>query len=517
MTHCNPSLKLPRQAGFLALACLALGFGQATGAVYYVDNRSGDDARNGMAPNQAWKSLEKVNTTVFQPGDQVLFKSGTIYTGQLKPQGSGRAPTNSSAQPLPITIGRYGSGALPRIDGEGRFLDTLLLRNIEYWDVADLEISNLGTNRAPSRTGVHVVSDGFGTMHHIHLTKLFVHDVNGDLRKNFEGCGIFFENRGGNNSRFDDLLIENCHVVRTDRNGICQKNGARTHSLHVVIRGNLLEDIGGDGIKLWGSDGGLIEHNILHGGRMRCDDYAAGIWPFDCDDTVIQYNEVSGMKGTKDGQGYDSDYLCHRSLFQYNYSHDNDGGFMLICTPGNSYNLDTVIRYNISQNDGINTARVFNFGGGAKNTKVYNNTIYVGPKQSLPLLLFSDWSGGNASNTQFHNNIFYVDGHVSYNWGKSTSNSFDGNVFFGSHGLITSDMHAVTNRPGLRAAGSGRYGLASLTGYLPRAGRDFPKGITIPNNGGRDFFGNPVPQDQPPFVGAAGFAPSKTLSAPKFR
>ena len=485
---------------FLALAFLATGLGHAAATIYYVDSQSGDDARAGTAPAQAWKSLDKVNAQVFQPGDQVLFKAGSHYTGQLKPQGSGKSEDN---QPLPIKIGQFGDGPKPRLDGEGQFLDTLLLRNVEYWEVQDLEISNQGTNRQPWQTGVHIVSDGFGVMHHIHLTNLFVHDVNGDLRKNTEGCGIYFENRGGNGSCFDDLLFENCHLVRTDRNGICQRNGARAHSLHVVIRGNLLEDIGGDGIKLWGSNGGLIEHNILHGGRTRCDDYAAGIWPFDCDDTVIQFNEVSGMKGTKDGQGFDSDYLCHRSLFQYNYSHDNDGGFMLICTPGNSYNEDTVIRYNISQNDGVNSARVFNFGGGAKNTKVYNNTIYTGAKQNLPLLLFGDWSGGNASGTQFYNNIFYVDGQVTYNWGHSTSNSFDCNVFYGGHNLIPPDEHAMTNRPPLRAPGSGGDGIASLNGYTLNGEAAFPKGRIIPDNGGHDFFGRPVPKDRPPSLGAS--------------
>ena len=78
----------------------------------------------------------------------------------------------------------------------------------------------------------------------------------------------------------------------------------------MIIRGNLLEDIGGDGIKLWGSNGALVEHNVLRGGRMRCKDAAAGIWPWDCDDTVIQFNEVCGMKGTVDGQGFDSDFFA---------------------------------------------------------------------------------------------------------------------------------------------------------------------------------------------------------------
>jgi len=91
-------------------------------------------------------------------------------------------------------------------------------------------------------------------------------------------------------------------------------------SLGVIIRGNVLEDIGGDGIKPWGSNGALVEHNIVRGGRMRCEDAAAGIWPWDCDDPVIQFNEVCGMHGIGDGQGFDSDFLCRRSIFQYNYS-----------------------------------------------------------------------------------------------------------------------------------------------------------------------------------------------------
>jgi len=441
----------------------------AGAATYFVDSENGDDARPGTSVEQAWKSLERVNTHVFQPGDQLLFKAGSRFTGQLRLQGSGRLEGD---KPLPITIGKYGDGPKPSIDGEGRFLDALLLRNVEFWEVSDLELTNLGTNREPWRTGVRIVTDGFGKMRHIHLRNLFVHDVNGDLLKEREGCGVYFESRGGNQSHFDDLLIENCHVVRTDRNGICQRGG-RTRSLRVVIRG----------------------------GRMRCDDYAAGIWPFDSDDTVVQFNEVSGMKGTKDGQGFDSDYLCRRSVFQYNYSHDNEGGFFLICAPGRSYNEDTVIRYNISQNDGLNSARVFHISG-AKKTKIYNNTIYVGLKQDLPLLLFNDWDGGSARDTYFYNNIFYVDGRVTYDFGKSQNTVFENNVFYGSHDKPPTDATGITNRPMLLKPGSGRDGFDSLTGYRFRDARACLPGRLVPDNGGRDFFGNPVPVDQSPCVGA---------------
>jgi len=495
------SLGKPSRFRALAVAALALLAGHnISAAVYYIDAERGDDAGSGTAPELPWKSLARVNAQVFQAGDQVLFKAGTRYRGQLKLQGSGRLVEGKA---VPILLGRYDEGMNPRIDGEGKVLDTLLLRNVQFWEVTDLEITNLGKNRAARRTGVRVVTDDFGAMHHIHLRRLFVHDVNGDLRKEREGCGIFFESRGQDDSHFEDLLIEQCHVAHTDRNGICQRCGNRARSLGVVIRGNLLEDIGGDGIKMWGCNGGVVERNVVRGGRRRCDDYAAGIWPFDCDDALIQFNEVSGMKGTKDGQAFDADYLCRRSVFQYNYSHDNDGGFLLVCTPGNSFNEDTVVRYNISQNDGLNSASVIHFGGSARHTLIYNNTIYVGPKQDLPLLNFSMWKGGNADDTQFFNNIFYVDGRAGYNWDKSTRNACDCNVFFGRHVKRPVDLHAMTSRPALRAPDSGGSGLDSLTGYRLDPNQAPQRGRLVAGNGGRDFFGQPVSPTGPPAVGAA--------------
>lgn len=484
------------------LLCLALLASiTASAATYHVDATGGDDQHSGTSLALAWRSLERVNRHVFQPGDRLLFRAGTRYTGQLAPKGSGAV---ANGQTNLIVVGRFGEGESPRLDGEGRVLDTLLLRNVEFWEIADLEITNQGERREPWRTGVRIVTDGFGKMRHIHLRNLYVHDVNGDLRKEQEGCGIFFESRGRGDSHFDGLLIENCRVVRTDRNGICQRSGSRARSTGVVIRGNVLEDIGGDGIKLWGSNGGVIERNVIRGGRTRCEDYAAGIWPFDCDDTLIQFNEVSGMKGIKDGQGFDSDYRCRRSVFQYNYSHDNEGGFMLICSPGNSYNEGTIIRYNLSQNDGLNSARVFHISG-VRDTLIHNNTIYVGAHQHLPFVLFNEWDGGSAANTRFVNNLIYVDGRVTYDLGKSSGTVFENNLYYGLHERRPEDAHAVTNRPPLRKPGSARDGFDSLNGYQSTARPDFLHGQFIRNNVSRDFFGQPIPTNRPPSIGCAEF------------
>jgi len=492
-----PRLFLPL---ILALTAAAL----LPAADYHVDSQAGDDANSGLSAEAAWRSLDKVNATEFQPGDRILFKAGGSWSGQLRLRGSG---TGGPEGPLVITAGKYGDGPLPRIDGEGRHLDTLLIENVEYWEIEDLEITNHGPRREPWRTGVRVSSHHFGTMRHIHLRRLHVRDVNGDLRKEHEGCGIYFVSTG-RDSRFDDLLIEGCHVVRTDRNGICQR-GARARSTNVIIRGNLLEDIGGDGIKLWGTNGGLIERNIVRNARARCRDHAAGIWPFSCDDTVIQFNEVSGTKGTLDGQAYDADYDCRRTLLQYNYSHGNEGGFMLICGPGRARNEGTIIRYNISVHDGINSARVFQFGGRSDDTLIHNNTIILGPGQDLPMILHNEWDGGRSRNARFANNLFIVaeGGRASYDFHTSTGNTFEHNLFVGRHEGLPAGVATTAEIPPLAGPLEPVAGMAALDRFRPRPGSEFPRGVAIENNGGRDFFGRPLPSDRPPAIGAAEVPP----------
>lgn len=472
-----------------------------TGCTYYIDNENGNDQNTGDDPDAPWKTLAAVNNYVFAPGDRILFKAGTTYTGRLKPKGSG-------TKDKPMIVDTYGQGPKPRIDGDG-ILDTILLENIEYWELNNLEVTNLGPTRMDWRTGVRISANNCGALHHIHLKNLYVHDVNGSNDKSKEGCGIFFECKGRTPSHFDDLLIENCHLARTDRNGICGRSSFTNRSrnwfpsLNVVIRGNLMEDIGGDCIKPWGCDGCLVEHNVVRGGRQRAEDYAAGIWPWSCDNTIIQFNEVSGMKGTKDGQGFDSDYNSRNSLFQYNYSHDNDGGFMLICTQvissWNIGNEGTVIRYNISRNDG---ARIFQISGPVNNTKIYNNVFYIPKERDIYAILCTKWDNW-AKDTYFYNNIFYVDGKVRYDFGQSTNNVFEHNVFYGNHENPPDDPYAITDNPMLINPGTGGHGLDSLEGYKIR--NDSPcidAGIFIEDCGAQDFWGTPLPQDQNTDIGA---------------
>ena len=482
---------------------------RALAATYYVDSAKGSDQNAGTSAEQAWKSLDKVNRTIFSPGDQILFKAGSRWTGQLKPQGSGKAGS-------PIVIDQFGSGEKPRIDAEGAHVEAVLLTNVEYWEVNNLEITNTGKEVLSGRTGVLVSLDNFGIAHGIKLRNLFVHDVNGDNRvRQRGGFGIHWSAKG--ESHFDGLLVEGCHLLRTDCNGIWG-DGSKTYHQNVVIRNNLLEDIGGDGIVVLSCDKALIEHNRLHKGRQRVLTSCAGIWPYRCDGTVIQFNEVSGMKGFEDGMSFDVDDFCHNTVFQYNYSHDNDGGFLLVMPHTNG----TVVRHNISQNDG-NGSRIIHFTRPVETLEVYNNIFYVGPGMTTQLIQYGPKSF-DSPGVSFANNIFYVDGSVSIERlilekkmnpdgtypsemviEESAERAFRNNIFFPPSNFKNrpQDPSNKTFNPGLVSPGSGKDDIKSLSGY--RLKLDSPcigAGLFIKENGGRDFWGDALPSSGSPDIGA---------------
>ena len=492
---------------------LTLAIDPVLATTYYIDNAKGSDKNAGTSTKMAWKSLARVDSTIFSAGDHILFKAGGRWTGQLKLQGSGKADG-------PIVIDQYGIGDKPRIDAEGAYLETVILENVEYWEVNNLEITNTGKEVQSGRTGVMIALNNFGIAHGIKLRNLFVHDVNGDNKvRQRGGFGIHLSARG--ESHFDGLVIEGCHLVRTDCSGIWGDGSKDSYHQNVIIRNNLLEDIGGDGIVVLFCDKALIEYNRLVKGRQRVETSCAGIWPWSSDGTIIQFNEVSGMKGFEDGMSYDVDDYCYNTVFQYNYSHDNDGGFLLVMPHTNG----TVVRYNISQNDG-NGSRIIHFTRPVESLEVYNNVFYVGPGQTTVLIQYGPKSF-DSPGVSFANNIFYVDGSVSIERliileegrpnmnpdgtypselviEESTERAFKNNVFFPASNFRNRpmDQSNKTLNPGLELPGSGK-DIKSLTGY--RLNPDSPcigAGLIIKDNGRRDFWGNALPSSGSLDIGA---------------
>lgn len=75
---------------------------------YYVDQTLGDDDNDGLSTDNPWKTISKVNSSSFIPGDQILFKKGEVWREKLT------VPSSGSAADA-ITIGAYGTGDAPII------------------------------------------------------------------------------------------------------------------------------------------------------------------------------------------------------------------------------------------------------------------------------------------------------------------------------------------------------------------------------------------------------------------
>lgn len=426
--------------------CMMVFFTVTTKAeTYYVDNSAGSDQFSGRSETQAWRSLQKVNSVEFMPGDHILFKRGGTWYGQLAPKGTG-----TKERPLVFSV--YGKGALPIIAAEGKFQDAVLLKNISNLLLEFLDISNTDTLVEEQRTGpagVRILSENTGTISNIRLSGLYIHDINGDNKKGSkEGNGIFWDCRGPKPSNIENLTIENCRLLRVDRNGI-RGNGTFAFrdnwfpNKNLVIRGCTLEDIGGDGIVVKAFDGSLIEHNKLFYTRTRAKDNAVGIWPHSSDNTVIQYNEVAYTKNVNwanDGQSFDIDGNCNNTIIQNNYSHDNEGGFMLVISDAinekSRMTTNSIIRNNLSVNDGNNRRRLFNFALVTDHTNVSGNIFYNQSAEPFKMELV-DIEHGIPKDIVFENNLFLYKGGVTGVFTKTAeqysaitwkNNAFKGNI-----------------------------------------------------------------------------------------
>ena len=231
---------------------------------YYMDPVEGDDNHSGRSPREAWKSLERVRDITFMPGEQLLLKRGSTFKGQLEICARGTAGQ-------PAIVGAYGDETLPKpcIVGDDTSLYAVRVFNSEYVTVRDLEIVNTGKQPLPLRTGLKIECRDYGVARNIRIDGLTIRDVNGSPVKALGGgSGIYIVN-GGDKTRscFDSLVIENCHILRCTRNALIWAGYYDRRnwfpSKHTVVRGNLIEEVPGDGIVPIGCDSTLIEYNVM--------------------------------------------------------------------------------------------------------------------------------------------------------------------------------------------------------------------------------------------------------------
>ncbi|MFI0717292.1 hypothetical protein ACH4SK_43440 [Streptomyces inhibens] len=287
-------------------------------------------------------------------------------------------------------------------------------------------------------------------------------------------------------------------VAHTDRTGIGTSstwgrrpghpNGPGTSFAPITglaLHHTTVRDVGGDAIVVQTAVGARVEHHLVDGFNTRSGGYNAGIWAWNSDRVLYQFNEVTGGHGTRDSMAYDIDGGNNGNVYQHNYSNDNEGGFLLICNGEGMVSDRNTVRYNVSVND-RNTSAPYGVisvvCGPATHTLVHNNTVTT----SVPGTAMV--SGNGPGGVTFRNNIFagaagspIADPH----------NTYDHNLYARTSGIPGGDTGAVRADPRFVAPDDVR-----LRAGSPALGA----GVRVPGGGDRDYYGNPVPD--PPKIGA---------------
>ena len=504
----------------------------ATGTTYYVDSNGGNDSNEGTSEGKAFQTLDKVNTLDLEPGDTVLLKRGSVFEDQaLK-----FTKEDSGTAEAPVRISAYGEGNRPQINtnGHGQWelnygtpLDnqnhkwkgtvssSILIEDTEYIEIEGLELTNdrksardtekdkaYNDAYAMDRTGVAGVAKDNGTVDHIVLNDLYIHDVTGNVyNKHMTNGGIYFivekpADEGATGiARYNDVKIMNCSLNKVNRWGIAvgytyqwrqfttgalsDATMAKYASSNVVIENNYLNHVGGDAITTMYLDRPMVQYNVSENAaeQINYNDYsknqpsldangnvngtqgvgagrvAAGIWPWKCKNAIFQYNEcfrtLNASNGNGDGQPWDADY-GDGTNYQYNYSHGNTASTIMFCGPES---INNTFRYNISQYEDMGP---LDPAGNSGNCQVYNNTFYI--KEGLNTIWHR--SHGNGGPVDMENNIFYFAGDtpVAVNdWNPSGNKTFSNNLYY-NVSTYPNDANAVKVNAGTQVlvnAGSG--------------------------------------------------------------
>ena len=91
----------------ILLSIASLPTDTAVATRYYVDSQGGNDRNNGLEAATAWKSHTKVRETKLRPGDVIMFKRNSQFSGPIQ-------ITESGTPDKPIVLTAFGAGNAPK-------------------------------------------------------------------------------------------------------------------------------------------------------------------------------------------------------------------------------------------------------------------------------------------------------------------------------------------------------------------------------------------------------------------
>lgn len=372
---------------------------------YYIDSVSGNNSADGRTEASAWKSFAALKGITLRAGDTLYLKGEFFDT--LKFEGSG-------SETAPVTVTSYG-GKKAAVHGSGAS-SAVILNNQSHIVLSDLEVTNEGSNTSGTvrRSGISVVADE-GIMRDVTVRGCDIHDVSGTVLnpQMYYNAGIYVKHRkrGDGENHFDGITVENCTLTDIKGVGIRIADGyewpAGSDAMHnlpplaltyefrnIVVRDTEIRRTGADGMICSNAYKPLFEN-------VKCFDAGywsdattsaiAALWTASTDSATFRGCEVARTKFVNgDGQPFDTDWGCKGTfVWEYCYTHDNDGGLILRHAPTRG-----IMRYCVSVNDD-NPEKTFADGRKAGNKG---------------LIYFANVNDAyNTETMDFYNCVFYMD------------------------------------------------------------------------------------------------------------
>lgn len=395
-----PVLRILGRAAALALVLFLLSprgtsaqsASSASSHAFFIDCSASDAGDGSIA--HPWSSLAAAQAHPFAAGDRIALARGTVCHGAFSPQGSG---TEASS----IRLTAYGQGPRPRIAATAKDRQALLLFNQEYWLIDSLDLS--GSNYY----GIYVSGDK-GTLHHIYLKNLYVHDVVGGEMKNKDN-GLVLVGPSSPHVFFDDILVDGVIAAHTNQwAGILIGGGPFGYGLdaplntRITVRNSSVQDVYGDGIVLFRDSNSVIETSTAWQTGMQATQTIGtpnAIWTWTCTDCTVRDNEafLTDSPGV-DGGAYDIDWDNTRNIVDRNYAHDTQG--YCVAVFGSGYvTSESVVRDNLcidngqsprlSQLQGAVYLHTWN-GGVIRGLRMEHNTILWNPPVASAAAIVND-------------------------------------------------------------------------------------------------------------------------------
>jgi hypothetical protein len=340
--------------------------------------------------------LAYINTLNFAAGDQVLLRGGQTFSGWLHLDARYRGTAAN-----PIRIGSYDpdTGAAIASDADADARATIQSgTGVGIWiqNTAGIHISGLNLvgdgSAVNTANGIYASNTlpGNRKLARLHLDHL---DVSG-----YGQSGIAIGGEVGK-SGFSNVRITHSDVHDNAMTGIMMWGNSRRGSLGYSHKNiyvgyvNAYQNTGianfhkhtGSGIIVGGVNGAMIEHSTAsyNGALNTAEGGPVGIWAYDANKVVIQYNESHHQTNSAvDGGGFDLDGGVTNSVMQYNYSHDNDGsGYGLYQYAGARPWRNNVVQFNVSENDArknhYGAIDIWSAGSKMMKASIHSNTVII--------------------------------------------------------------------------------------------------------------------------------------------